>query len=85
MKRTVVVSDSKEQGEAWASTYLINWCVEHPNDGLGGATGKSPVGVWRCVWETLKKKRNDARPSVINQKIMSVSYTHLTLPTTPYV
>lgn len=69
MARTVVVSENKEQGELWASTYLIDWCVTHPRGGLGGATGKSPIGVWRRVWEKLQQEQPDAREAVTGQEI----------------
>lgn len=70
MRKRVVVGENRAQGETWASTYLINWCVAHPASGLGGATGKSPVGVWGRVWGALETERRDSRAAVVSQKIV---------------
>ena len=55
--------------------------------GGGGARGLCHIGVWRVLEEL------DIRPDVLAGTSMggllgaliAVSYTHLTLPTTPYV
>lgn len=70
MRKRVVVGENKVQGETWAGMYLIDWCVAHPASGLGGATGKSPVGVWERVWGALKKERRDDRAAVVGQKVV---------------
>ena len=45
--------------------------------------GVEGAGVWSAL-ELLERVRAGARPD-LGQKVVAVSYTHLTLPTTPYV
>lgn len=50
MNHRIVKCPSKTFGEQMAARYLVHWAKLHPESGFGGATGNSPIGVWREVF-----------------------------------
>lgn len=69
MSKRVIVNRWKEFASPMVANYIIDWCVENPESGLGGATGRSPIDVWRWVWRLLESERAKDRDAVVGQKI----------------
>lgn len=69
MAKQVFVFSSKKLAELAVAEYIIAWCQENKGCGLGGATGRSPVGVWAWVWDILGVKP-EARQAVVQQPVV---------------
>ncbi len=67
MGKRIVVSVDQSLGLLRAAPYLIGWCCNHPNAGLGGATGRSQVGLWALVHQALAWAKPEVRSAVYDQ------------------
>ena len=70
MPKQVFIAPDKFSAVPHVGNYLIDWCVENPGCGLGGATGRSPIDVWSWVWTALGGERAADRSAVVNQEIV---------------
>ncbi|TSC71529.1 MAG: glucosamine-6-phosphate deaminase [Parcubacteria group bacterium Gr01-1014_38] len=69
MSVRILYGDTKDFTIPIVGTYVIDWCVAHPGDGLGGATGNSPVPLWAYIWSALAGDRSADREAVTSQEI----------------
>ncbi len=61
MSKQVFVFDRKEDAVVATADYILDWCAAHPEAALGGATGRSPIDVWKTIWERLSGPRSEEK------------------------
>jgi 6-phosphogluconolactonase/glucosamine-6-phosphate isomerase/deaminase len=69
MGKQLFVFGSQKLAEFAVAEYTIGWCQENKGCGLGGATGRSPIGVWSWIWEILEVRPGD-REAVVQQHVV---------------
>lgn len=69
MVQRLIVSASKARAVPRVGTYIIDWCVTHPEDGLGGATGRTLIPVWKWIHTAIADHRATDAPAVYAQTI----------------
>jgi 6-phosphogluconolactonase/glucosamine-6-phosphate isomerase/deaminase len=70
MSKHVFVFDCKEAAVAATAEFILDWCAEHPGAALGGATGRSPIGVWEAIWSALAGPRRAERRRFLERNVV---------------
>jgi 6-phosphogluconolactonase/glucosamine-6-phosphate isomerase/deaminase len=70
MSKQVFVFERKETAVAATAEFILDWCAEHPGAALGGATGRSPIGVWEAVWRALDGPRRSERERFLDRNVV---------------
>lgn len=71
MSRQVFVFKQQTEAVERIARYLIEWGTNPDNEGkgYGGATGRSPVGVWNSVWNLLDKEYANQREAFLRHEV----------------
>ncbi len=70
MSKQVFVFRQKEEAVAATAEFILDWCASNPGVALGGATGRSPIDVWRTIWERLDGPRQDEKPAFLARNVV---------------
>lgn len=69
MSKQLYVFSQKPAAVAATADYLLDWCAANPGAALGGATGRSPIGVWEAVWEQLDGARREQKAAFLDRDV----------------
>jgi len=70
MAKRLFVYETKSDAIPKVGSYIIDWCVENEGCGLGGATGRSPIDVWKWIWDELESGRRHDREALVGQDVV---------------
>lgn len=70
MSKQVFVYPQKDSAVAATAEFILDWCAAHPGAGLGGATGRSPIGVWKAIWDRLGGPRREEKQAFVDRNVV---------------
>lgn len=70
MSKQIFVFDEKKTAVAATADFMLDWCAAHPGAALGGATGRSPIGVWKTIWERLSGPRRGEKDAFVARNVL---------------
>jgi 6-phosphogluconolactonase/glucosamine-6-phosphate isomerase/deaminase len=70
MSKQIFVFDNQAEAVAATAEFILDWCVAHPGSALGGATGRSPIGVWKTIWDQLAGPRQKEKVAFTSRNVI---------------
>jgi glucosamine-6-phosphate deaminase len=70
MSKQIFVYPTQNAAVSATADFVLDWCAAHPGAALGGATGRSPIGVWRTIWERLAGRRKAAHAAFVARNVV---------------
>ncbi len=70
MTKRIYVYQTEQHALGDIAAHIIAWCKKQPGCGLGGATGNSPMKMWRRIWDQLSEAPPADREALLSQEVV---------------